>query len=337
MAGAAALSLIAGCGSAPGDNAEKSRAAPETTAMPELAATVTEKQRAANTMRFRYELDAGSDRQSGSGALDLAASGMRMEQGGQGASTTIISAKDATYVSVPPEDRADYGGKAWMKPDKGKHDLMTTLIGKLTGLLTGYVDPARSVQRMKAAGTVVRTENATVDGTPVVHHSLRLDTRKLLRFDAEEQKKLFGNDLDPGMARQIDARTRDQVAKTPASLPAELYLDRGQQLPVKAVFDSPALEGAKSPKTGKVTVRYSDWGKPVSIKTPAPNEVADAADLMGDLDAAETGRIEDDDPLLKELESAEKTLEQKHRSAEELDRMSKRLNAAVEKAQREGH
>lgn len=114
--------------------------------------------------------------------------------------------------------------------------------------LRDSMDPLKSLEGFdKGLEKVVLVGQDTIDGDPVDHYRLTVDTK--------------------AMAPEMQGQTAD----LPRKLDYDLWMD-AQDLMRKMTMDVPG---------STVTMTMSDWGKPVSIKKPPAGQIADLSSLGG--------------------------------------------------------
>jgi hypothetical protein len=166
------------------------------------------------------------------------------------------------YVKLPEATPGDAAGdKPWIKVPRDGNDPFSQSLGGSLDQLAQQSDPLRTLDQIKKAGTIVRGEQARLDGSATDHYWIDIEPAKL----AEE--------LPAGLS----AETVQQVKGVADRFPMELWLN-DRQLPVQMSLDlSSVLKAAGAPdgSGAKITAKYSDWGSPVDVQAPPADQVGE--------------------------------------------------------------
>ncbi|QWF82258.1 hypothetical protein [Amycolatopsis sp. CA-230715] len=180
----------------------------------------------------------------------------------------------AIYMRLPEQGRTPGMAKPWAKFALDDSSSPAALFTPMFKQLADNTTPAKIIERLRDAGTVTGSDQAQLDGTATTHYKLELDGAKVL------DKQIATMPEQLRAAYTDEAKKRIQALNL--KLPMELWLD-SEQRPVKLFMDAgDALEKAAKqhnvPADGPkpmITVRYTDWGGPVDITPPAPDQVAE--------------------------------------------------------------
>jgi hypothetical protein len=193
-------------------------------------------------MQLSGEVDAKAQRSSAT--FDVA--GMAFE---------MVSDGTTLYLRLPEEARAATGGKAWTKLD------LETLAPSL-GPLAGNPNPMQAFDQLRRPGAdVVEVGEEEVRGTKTTHYRTVLDLTASI------------DQLGGGLDDQAEP-LRQQLA----AVPVEVWLDddgRIRRQRTTLDLSLPGITGATDTKV-TTTVEAFDYGKPVTIEVPKPEDVADA-------------------------------------------------------------
>ena len=143
---------------------------------------------------------------------------------------------EVLYMSIPGVTPA--GKFVAIDPNDQSSPLAKSFAG-----LTDQMDPLRSVKTMEKAVTKApRVGQTTLDGVPVDHYQVTVDTRKVM--------KELGENAPP-------------AAQMPKSLTYDMWLDE-KDLIRKMTF---AVLGTS------VEMHMSEWGQPVNVEPPAAEDI----------------------------------------------------------------
>ncbi|WP_422740301.1 hypothetical protein ACN263_14355 [Micromonospora sp. WMMD729] len=201
---------------------------------------------------------AGGEKISMQGVLDLGdpvKAEMTMADPKDGP-TVVRLIGTAFYVEVPAKDRANMGGKRWLKMDMGS-------IGQQAGMDFSKqfedIDPTKQVKTLLASEGVTVVGEETVNGAKTVHYTVTTPVAtQLAQVDAK---------LRAGVEKQFAAAGVKEVK-------IDLWVDEQYR---------PRRAGTNMGAMGDVLVDYTDYGKPVSIETPSAAETTDFAEMLQDL------------------------------------------------------
>lgn len=173
----------------------------------------------------------------------------------------MVLVDNTLYLQMPEQERAQMGGKQWVKISADGDDPMSKMLGSALTSVSDSVDVTKQVQQIKDAGTITKSQQETVDGQQTVHYWIDVDVQKLASLQQEELTKTA-----------LEALAK-QGTKT---LKYELWV-RGDGLPAKIATQAPV--GTGQPVT--VTVGFSDWGKPVTVQAPPADQVGEMPKMGG--------------------------------------------------------
>lgn len=206
--------------------------------------------------KFGTDVAVGSVRSKGQGQARFGAGGtsqvMTTDFIGEPMELRLVAGK--LYVKVPEGSRDQVGaGKPWVEVAPDGTDPFSQVLGGSLGQLAAQNDPAHTLGEVRAAGTIVSAERTDLGGVAAEHYRVDLDLAKL------------GTDLPAGLST-------DAVGQLGGKFPVELWLDDAHR-PLQIVLDlSPILKGADG-ASAKITTRYTEWGGPVDVQAPPPDQV----------------------------------------------------------------
>jgi hypothetical protein len=287
-AAVATLSLVtlAACGGG-GDGAKSAAPAsqsPETTttnAAPtplELVLASSGKAADVSTMRFSLTMGTPDGSFTGEGAMDTGKPLMSMtmdmasllppEERKDGTKVSVVLNDQAMYMQIPGLAQ-ETGGKHWMRLD------LATLGGDNPfGAMAEQfrnADPSKSMEFLAGVkdATVVGTED--VRGVPTTHYKITIDLQQAMTQMPENLK---------GFVSEV-------FSQMPGGglLPGDVWLG-GDGLPRRLSYEMSVPGGAGG---APVVLRFSmdtfDFGQPLSVTIPADNDIVDAGNLFGDVEA----------------------------------------------------
>lgn len=182
-------------------------------------------------------------------AAELTASGLTAVQ------VTARIVDTAAYVRIPPEFQSRAGGKGWLKADLAA---AARVIGIDADELTSQLrnaDPSTHAKALLASGDLKAVGEETVDGVRTVHYAGTTPvTTYLQNVDAASRA---------AVQRELAERGITEVR-------TDLWVDEKYQVrKAKAVVGKADL-----------TVRFTDYDKPVTVVAPAAAETVDIASLI---------------------------------------------------------
>lgn len=169
--------------------------------------------------------------------------------------------KDKTlYMKLPTAATSGSGassGKPWRKMDLGA--VTNGQMSKYTKSME-QVDPVKQLEKFKKSGTITKTSSEELDGQHVTHYKIDVDTQKMMQ------------DLPDGKAKQ---QAQQELGKgMPKTIPLDIWVNN-KKLPLQ-MRTQMGMMGQQI----RVTMHYTDWGKPVTISAPPADKVS-AGSLPG--------------------------------------------------------
>ena len=182
----------------------------------------------------------------------------RVQQAGAPAATelSLVVLPDQAYVKPP----ADAGvpvppGKSWLRIQPNAADPITQQFAQLVRSVRANADPTQSFTQFGDAAQIVQSAEDPLDGVPAVRYQIRVDIAKAAALEGDPTLKL---ELEQTVQRGM------------AIVDSSLWLD-ARNRPLRVLLQQPMPAGQG---TYTVDARYRDWGLPVEISPPPPDQVA---------------------------------------------------------------
>jgi hypothetical protein len=214
----------------------------------------------ADSVAMKMEGTAAGEKLSVQGVIDLRdplKMEMTVEDPKEG-STTVRMIGSIFYVEVPEAERADMGGKRWIKLDLAAAGAQAGMDLDFAKQFEG-IDPTKQVKTLLATEGVTAVGEETVNGVRTVHYSVTAPVSAYLeQFDAETRKAV-DQELNKNGVKEVKI---------------DLWIDE-QYLPRRAHV----VMGTMS----DLTIDYTDYGKPVNIEAPPASETTDLAEMLKQL------------------------------------------------------
>jgi hypothetical protein len=176
------------------------------------------------------------------------------------------------YLKMPAALMKQMGiTKEWAEFSPEDLGSLGALLGGDTTKLAQQNDPSQALDQIQKSGSITSSDKTQLDGQPVSHYVLDLDVDKMM------------DNLPAGMP----AEAKSKLEGKHIHIPAELWLN-ADQLPVQETMDMSAMMkplvpsgSASSLGAMKMTMKYRDWGVPVTIQAPPAAQVQTGATLPG--------------------------------------------------------
>jgi hypothetical protein len=177
----------------------------------------------------------------------------------------------AVYVNLPALAGVLPGGVTWIKADV---DQAASAAGGELGQLLGLsgTSPAKLLDLLRGAGSVVKVGSDSIDGAPVTHYRATVDLVRALEQEgvpAEAVQALVASGASTELP--VDVWTGD----------ADGYIHR-----IAVAYDATV---AGKQISAKASMTMSDWGTDVSIDVPPADQVFDATALAAQLGKLQSG------------------------------------------------
>lgn len=173
-----------------------------------------------------------------------------------GTSTKMLMLPPVIYMEVPEAERAEMGGKRWMKMDLSAAGDQA---GSAFTKQMDDIDPVRQVKTLLAAESVNVVGEETIDGVKTVHYTVTIPPSTYLG--------------------EVDSKLREATEKELAKqgikeINTDVWVDEQYQ---------PRRVHVVMGNASDITVDYTDYGKAVNIQAPPASEVFDLAEMLGKL------------------------------------------------------
>ncbi len=224
-----------------------------------LTAKVAEQTAAKRSVHFVLAVQAGEQSFTGNGDGTFGAKpafqlSMSIPQAGQLGMRLV---DDVLYLKLP---QGITPGKPWVKIDPNGDDPISKVLGPSLRQLKQNSDPSQTLKQFEGAGVITAKAPEQLNGLSTTHYSITVDIRKAIR----------------GLT---DPELKDMVEKALPSgvdtFPLQLWLGQ-DNLPVRMImvvpFENPSTQ---APGQVRISIDYSNWGKPVEIAAPPADEVGE--------------------------------------------------------------
>jgi hypothetical protein len=227
----------------------------------DLAGAVNNKSKDKQTFKVSMDGSAAGQSLKGDGAFDLSGADpklkMAMNLGTLGQMEMVVVGK-VLYIKIPASLGSSMGAptdKPWFKISSDGTDPLSKTLGPMLDQLGNNFDIAKQMDQIKNAGTIDKSVKETLNGEETTHYYMTVDVVKAMEnvpMDPQLKQK----------AIDVAKQSGNTTSKT------EMWVNR-DNLPVQVVSSS-SMAG----QTVKVTTKYTDWGKPVTIAAPPENQIA---------------------------------------------------------------
>ncbi|QUQ70096.1 hypothetical protein [Kutzneria sp. CA-103260] len=249
--GFAALVTLAACGGPQAAAPAPTTGAPVVTDAVQLAAMA--KTSADKTKSV--DIDAVINQQqtkiqmTGAALVDGANTQIAMKMSADSGDAEVRVVDKAVYISLPADARGKQGiSTPWLKLGGGDDPVSKALAGGFDQMAEQN-SPTSILDELSKAGKITKSWQTTLNGQPVTHYALVLDTSKA------------------GQAAQLPA---DEAAKLPKTADIDVWIN-SDQLPVQVVMTMGDLLTS--------TMHYTNWGAKVDVAAPPADQVTDIAKL----------------------------------------------------------
>ncbi|MEC3980685.1 hypothetical protein [Amycolatopsis sp. H20-H5] len=248
------LSLASGC-----DSDEAPAAFTTASALADAAIAGTAQGRTAS---FTTDVSSGTLKSKGSGQIrfDGENTALSLVTDFIGEPLELRLADKTLFVKVPESSRGEIGdGKPWVRVSPDGTDPFSQVLGGSLDQLARQNDAERTLGQVKKAGKLTKAEQGDLTGTTAEHYWLDIDLEKL------------GTELPAGLSTDAINQLRGKVGH----FPLELWLNKNNE-PLQITLNlSPILTAAGAPDgaSAKITTNYKNWGTPVDVNPPPPNQI----------------------------------------------------------------
>ncbi|EME64000.1 hypothetical protein [Amycolatopsis decaplanina] len=243
----------------------------------QLASLSRESTKKAKTSKVTMETVAGTEKNtaSGQGQYDGENTKFSMSMDSDGKKIDILFVDSALFVKLDEADKAELKtDKAYVKIAADGQDPFSQLLGKLMSKAIKDSDPSRILEQVSKAGKITKSDQVELNGEQTNHYVIEVEAEKAIALIMGE----IGIPLPAETLKQLKAKLEGKNVM----ILTELWLN-ADQLPVQVVSDQTAFVkamGAPGDGAAKTTVKYTDWGAPVTIAAPPADQVGDMAEIM---------------------------------------------------------
>jgi hypothetical protein len=246
LAASLTLAVTAGCGGGSGSTTEQSADLTKAN----FAAEVTQAQAKAETAHLEAKVNAAGQNITMSGDMQMSrkdvAFDLTMSGGAIGGNARFILLDRVIYLKMPALVQTD----KFVKIDAGKGN---DPVAQMFNQMMGQLDPSRAFEAFDAITRLQKRGTQEIDGVETTHYTVMVDTQKALKAQ--------------GMAGQVP----------PGQLPKTLAYD------VWVDADHLVRKMRMNVQGSTVDMTLSEWGEPVDIAAPPPQQVTDMGQLMGQM------------------------------------------------------
>lgn len=231
----------------------------------------------AGTSRFEMEVAAvgeGVDSSfAATGEQDLAAGTLRMETdlGLDATRTQTLVAGETIYLRSPLFEMFTGDPDRWVRVDMAEASRTAGL--ELDTLVEGNTGPAALVQQLRGAvDDIEELGTEQVRGVDTHHLRVTVDTDRAIEQSPQQLREQL--------------RTFVEASGLPATYPMEVWIDDDALVRrVRTIVE--VQDETAGPVTQQTTLELFDFGIPVRIEPPHPDDVVDMQALLDDLAALE--------------------------------------------------
>ena len=218
---------------------------------------------------------AGQGKAEGSMRFDGENSAMTMTMDTPQGSTEMRYIDKTLYMKVPAAQAKQFGSdKPWLKISPDASDPLSQSFSKAMAQSTQQSDPTQILDQVSKTGQIVGADQVDLNGEKVNHYKVELDVSKSIETYAK------------GMPAEVQSQMKKMLEGKNIKIPAEIWIDK-DQLPVQITMDQSEMmkqiggaAGQNAGAAGKITVKYTDWGKPVDVTAPPADQVTDFGEMM---------------------------------------------------------
>lgn len=283
---AAAALVLTGCGAekqpgsaapAPAPSEEKSSLSSPLGDPVQLASLTKESTTKAKSSKVTMESVAGPQKMTmtAQGLYDGENSKFSMVIDSDGKKMDVLFVDNALFFKLDASDKAEMKtDKAYVKIAADGQDPISQLLGKMMSKAVKDSDPSRTIEQISKAGKITKSDQVQLNGELTNHYVVEIEVEKAIALIVGE----VGVPLPAETQKQLDAKLKGKNV----TIPTELWLN-ADQLPVQIVSDQTAFMkamGVQGDGVAKSTVKYTDWGAPVTITAPPADQVGNLAEIM---------------------------------------------------------
>jgi len=243
----------------------------------QLAALTRESTTKAKSSKVSMEASSAGQTMTvtGQGLYDGDNSKFSMSMDSDGKKMDILFVDKALYFKLDAADKAEMKtDKEYVKISADGQDPMSQLLGKMMSKAVKDSDPSRTLEQVAKAGKIKNADQVQLNGELTNHYVIDIEVEKAIALVVGEA----GVPLPPEAQKQIDAKLKGKNV----TIPTELWLN-ADNLPLQVTMDQTAFMkalGAPGEGSSKATIKYTDWGTPITVTAPPADQVGDLAEIM---------------------------------------------------------
>ncbi len=200
------------------------------------------------------------------GAVDFANNAFTMTSDADGSTTEVRGVDGVTYLKVP----VDLGGRPWVEVRPGNTDMDPTG----TGLAS--VDPARMLESLRSVSTsVTEKPGVTIAGQSTTEYDADVDLSKAVRQGSP----------DPDTEAKV-GQIQDMLGF--GAVPVKAFVDgdgRVVRLDLEIGLHPKVGSGSEPALSIHEVIDFTDYGAPVDVQAPPPDQVTDLAGFQAQIEA----------------------------------------------------
>ena len=203
---------------------------------------------------------------------------MTMDLGMLGGEMQLLMDDGLVYMRSPAFQDA---GTEWVSLDPSKMDPATA--AQFGGFGTGTTDPSAYIGLFAGVFDVRDSGEQELHGVSTTHYVGSIDLKKVLAGFAD----VVGEDVDAETRKQLEIVVEQfESLGIDEKIPFEIWIDEeGLPRRQRISLDFGDLVPGDEAASMRITVDFSDLGKPVEIEIPRPSEVTDMTEALADAGA----------------------------------------------------
>ncbi|MGW4486907.1 hypothetical protein ACWEOE_24055 [Amycolatopsis sp. NPDC004368] len=281
-AGAALALVLTGCGSKAengtasatgGDKASSGLASPFANVL-ELAKASKQGTSKSKSSKMSMTMSLGGKNVTADGVMSYDPGNLKMSMtmttDGQQSEVRLID--KTMYMKLPASEASQLGtDKPWVKISPDSDDPLSKALSGSMSQASEQSDPTKILDQISEAGRIVSSDQTTLDGQQVNHYKVEIDLAKSMDKMLES------------VPAESQAQVKQLLQGKDIKMPAELWLDK-DQLPLQITMDESEMmkamgAPASAAGSGKIVVKYTDWGTPVDVTAPPADQVTDMSEI----------------------------------------------------------
>ena len=200
---------------------------------------------------------------------------MTIDLGMFGGEMRLLMDDGLVYMRSPAFQDA---GTEWVSLDPSKMD--PAAAAQFGGFGTGTTDPSAYIGLFAGVFDVRDSGEQELQGVSTTHYVGSIDLKKVLGGFAD----VVGEDVDAETRKQLEMVVEQfESLGIDEKIPFEIWIDEeGLPRRQRISMDFGDLVPGDEEASMRMTVDFSDFGKPVEIEIPRPSEVTDMTDALAD-------------------------------------------------------